>query len=233
MASWRLRWAGLFLLMNAAAASAGPSVFSGLKKQETPAPFPLQLVADAKRDAVRQVVERPTLTSRSQTENFNGKPEIYRFFLDRPDRACVAWRRLGAKCVSIQSRGNQLFSWADDNAGEVVWETIVRQPGVQVWFAEGKVKPSPVMPLVPVKVVVVMRYKEYVTSEGVAAITHQTEMFIQTDSKAAALVTKMMGPGAQRMAEQGLGQFQFFFAGLCHYLDRHPDQIPNLTREER
>ena len=34
------------------------------------------------------------------------------------------------------------------------------------------------------------------------------------------------------MAEQGLGQLEFFFSALSSYVDRHPDQVDALFRPE-
>ena len=235
MAFRPLGWTGLAWLLLTVTGSAGPSVFSSLKKQEAPAelPIPVQLVADGQREAVRGVLEKPTLSARSQPESFRGKAEVYRYFLDNPDRAVTAWRRLEAKCVTIQPLGNQKFAWNDDNGSEVVWQTVIRQGDLRVWYAEGKVKASPVLPLIPVKVVMVIRHGEVLTNEGTPVLHQQTEMYIHTDSKTAALMTKMMGPTAQRTAEQGLGQFQFFFSGLCQYLNRHPERLEQLVREEQ
>jgi hypothetical protein len=227
-------WTALAWLLTTLSATAGPSVFSSFKRSETPTepPIPMQLVAPGQRDVVKQILEKPTLSAKSQAEVFPGKAEVYRYFLDNPDRAVVAWRRLRAKCIDIQARGNQQFSSSDDNGNEVTWQTVVREKDLRVWYAEGKVKASPVLPLVPVKVVVVIRHGEVQTPDGTPFLNQQTEIYVHTDSKTAALVTKMMGPSAQRMAEQGLGQFQFFFSGLCQYLDRHPDRLEPLVRRE-
>ncbi len=223
----------LLLLAGLAGQASAQSVFSLKKTEATPQlpAIPLQNVAPAKREAVRQILEKPTLSARSQPESFPASAETYRYFLDNPDRAVVSWRRLGAKCVTIQARGNQQFSWVDDNGSEVVWQTVLSKPDMRVWFAEGKVKPGPMLPTVPVKVVVVLRYSEIVMPDGQAGLQHQTDMAIHTDSKTALVVTKMLGPSAQRMAEQGLGQFQFFFGGLSYYLQRNPDQAAVLLRE--
>ena len=230
-------FASVALLLVAALAgqASAQSVFSLKKTEATPqiAPIPLQNVAPAKRDAVRQILDKPTLAARSQPESFPASVETYRYFLDNPDRAVVAWRRLGAKCVTIQARGNQQFSWVDDNGSEVVWQTVLSQPDMRVWFAEGKVKPGPMLPTVPVKVVVVLRCSEVVMPNGQQALQLQTDMAIHTDSKTALVVTKMLGPSAQRMAEQGMGQFQFFFGGLSHYLQRNPEHAAVLLRDEQ
>src|SRR6266404_1917396 len=110
---------GLLLLAPWAGQASAQSVFS-LKKAEPGPAIPLQLVAAGQRESVRQILDKPTLSARSQAESFPAKAETYRYFLDHPDRAVIVWRRLGAKCVTIQARGNQQFSWADENGSEVV-----------------------------------------------------------------------------------------------------------------
>jgi hypothetical protein len=220
------------LFASAAVQASGPTIF-GAKKQEPAVTIPLQSVNATQREAVRQILEKPTLSARSQAETFPAKVDAYRYFLDHPERAVTAWRRLQAKCVSIQAHGNQQFSWADENGSEVTWQTVLSQPDLRVWYAEGKVKPGPLLPLVPVKVVVVLRYTEILLPDGKVGLQHQTDMAIHTDSKTALVVTKMLGPSAQRMAEQGLGQFQFFFGGLSFYLSRYPEQAAALMRDEQ
>jgi hypothetical protein len=55
-------------------------------------------------------------------------------------------------------------------------------------------------------------------------MNHHAEAFLQTDSKAAILVMKMLGSSAPRLAHEGVSQLQLFFAGLSWYLDRHPER---------
>lgn len=227
----RLMTAGVAWLVAAAALWAGgPSLG---KRADVALALPYASLPAAHRDAVQGICEKPTLVAKSQGEDFQGKPEVYRFFLDRPDLAVTAWRRLGAKCVSINPAGNQQFRWTDENGGDVVWQTVLRTDSMRVWYAEGKVKPSAVMPLVPVKVVVVVRHGQRVTSEGTPMLHQNTEMYVHTDNKTAAAVAKMLGPTTQRVAEQGLGQFQFFFSGLCQYLHRNPNHLAVLIRDEQ
>ena len=178
------------------------------------------------------LVEKPTAFARGPAETFACSPEQYFWMLDNPDRVVTAWRRLGAKCVPITRRAPGRFGYADDQGSDVSWETIHQSPGVRIWYAEGKVKPGVGLPLVSVKALVVLRHKEGKTAEGTTFVQHQAEMVIHTDSKAAVAVTKMMGQSATKLAEQGLGQLQMFFAALSSYIDRHPDQADTLFRVE-
>ena len=57
------------------------------------------------------------------------------------------------------------------------------------------------------------------------------DVYVQTDSKAAALVTRLLGPAAPRMAEQGATQLLMFFSSMAKYLDERrqvPTRCPTL-----
>lgn len=229
----KARWLGLTWAWLLAEVCWASGATLPAPSKTTPAPAPAVLldgIAAPRRDTVRDVVEKANLWARGPGETFACNPEHYYWFLDHPDRAVTAWRRLGARCVSIAPRGQDSFAWSDDNGSEVVWETVQRTLGQRVWFAEGKVKPGPLLPAIPVKVVVVLRHNEAKGNDGATVIRHQSDLYIHTDSKSAALVTKMLGTSAQKMAEQGLGQLQLFFAGLSWYLEQHPDQTNVLLK---
>lgn len=192
---------------------------------------PLHEIPVGRREMVKNVVEKATLYAKGPSESFFCRPEQYYWFLDHPDRAVTTWRRLGATCVTIAPRGPNLFGWTDDQGSEVNWVTVFRGPYQRVWFAEGKVKPAPLMPMVPVKAVVVINHSEGRSPAGSMVLHHQSEIYLHTDSKSAAVVTKMFGTSATKVAEQGLGQLQLFFSGVSWYLDRHPDKAEDLLKE--
>ncbi len=226
---WRLGW--LIVLVQALWVNAATSVVSTQKKDvPSPRSVPLDKIDERYRGAVREVLDKPILSGRGPAETFFCQPQQYTWFLDHPDRAVIAWRRLGAKCVSIVARGDGKFGWSDETGSEVVWETVYKGPGLRIWFADGKVRPGPMLPLVPVKAVVVLRHNDSKTADGALVMFHQSDVFVHTDSKTAAMMTRMLGPTANRVAEGGLGQLQLFFSGLSWYLDRHPDQAEALLK---
>ncbi len=221
--------AGLFVLLGAAWASAA-TLPTTAKTGPRLGPRTLPMV---QRADVRQVLEKPILSAQGPVETFVGSPDHYQLFLDHPDRGVIAWRRLGAQCVSITECGEGQFSWNDDFGSSVVWETVYKSPSQRVWYAQGKVRPGPLLPLVPLRVVVVLNHQEVGSREGGALMKHQAEVFLGTDSKTAAVITRLAGNSAQRIAEQGLGQLQLFFSGLSWYLHRHPEEAEKLLRQEK
>jgi hypothetical protein len=223
--------AGLVLLYTATSLPAGGLLF---KKHAPLVPpdttLPLDAMQDADRAVARSVLEKPTLAARGPSETFVCRPDQYYWFLDHPDRAVAAWKRLGAKCVNISARDDGQFAWSDEHGGDLVWRTLHRSTGIHIWFAEGKVRPAAALPLVPLKALLVMHYGEAKNAEGKTVIEHHADLFLLTDSKTAATFTKMMGQSAPRIAEQGLGQLQMFFSGLSWYLQRHPEQVDVLLK---
>jgi hypothetical protein len=193
-----------------------------------PAPVPLDALPPALRESVARVVQKPTLSAHGPAEEFRGG--LYDWLLDHPDRAAVAWRRLGVPCVPITDRGQGRFGWADGQGSELTWLTAWSGPGVRVWYAEGVAKPGPLLPVMPVRAVAVLRHSRRRDADGRLLVAHEVDVYLQTDSKAAALVTRLLGPAAPRLAEQGATQLLLFFSALARHLDEHPDQVTALLK---
>jgi hypothetical protein len=179
---------------------------------------------------VKEVLTRPTIIARGPVETFTCQPNVYHYFLENPERAVCVWRKLGAKVIDIENRGNGRYGWSDRRGSEVGWDTIYRDERQRVWYAEGKVKPGALLPMVPFQVVVLMRYTEGPEVTSRKTMKHQAEVVVRTDSRAAATVARMMGASAPRLAEQYVGQFEMFFSVVAWYLDQHPDKAEELLR---
>lgn len=183
----------------------------------------LKQLAPEIRDGVRLTIEHPILTVHGPTEVFCGNLAIYRWLLDHPDRAVRMWRCLGARCMEITDRGNGRFGWDEVDGSDIQWQTIRREPALHIWYAEGNGKASSFLPSIHVRAVAVLRFKEICNVEGQTFIQHQADLYVQTDSKAAALIAKLLGPSAPQLARQSTCQLELFFSALVWYLDQHLD----------
>jgi hypothetical protein len=203
-----------------------------MDKAKAAAFVPLAEVPEKFRDGVKTALEKTTLFTQGPSESFPCSPHVYYWLLDHPDRGVVAWRRLGAQCVMISDRGAGRFGWSDEHGSDLNWETVYQSNDRHIWYAEGKVRPAPLLPLVPVKCVVCLRYGEQDGPNGTKLIQHQADMYLYTDSLGATLAAKLLGPAAPRMAEQCVAQMQMFFGGMAWYLYRYPDRAPGLLAVE-
>jgi hypothetical protein len=202
---------------------------ASIRPAPVPSEVPLEEVPPRLRTQVRHVIERPTLSGVGPSEEFPGKLTVYQWLLDHPDRTARAWRQLGAPCLDITQRCGGRFGWADTHGSDVVWETIYRSPSKHIWYAEGTVRPGPLFPSMPVRAVMVMHHEERADSLGRTMIQHHTDLFVQTDSKAASLAVRLLGSSVPRLTEQCLGQFQMFFSAMANYLHRHPEKGEGLV----
>jgi hypothetical protein len=198
------------------------------KAKTAAASVPLHLVPERFREGVKTAVEKTSMFSQGPVETFACEPPFYYWLLEHPDRCVGAWRKLGAQCVMISDRGNGRFGWTDEHGSDLQWEAVYHCGDRHIWYAEGKVRPATLLPLVPVKAVVVLHYRELDGPNGAKAIQHQADMFLHTDGVGAALATKIVGAAAPQMAEQCVAQMQTFFAGLAWYANKYPDRAPGL-----
>ncbi len=186
------------------------------------------VVAADYREAVLSVVKKPTVSTRSASDSVVCDPKLYEWMLDHPDRVSLAWQRLKVPCVAISDQGNGRFGWTDEDGSAISWQPVGRFPDGVIWYATGKVKPGAVAPVVPVKAVIILTYPKRQLANGDTAISPVVQGYLQTDSRAASAVMRMLGPTTPKLAEQAAEQLLFFFAGIGRYAYTHPEKTQDL-----
>lgn len=180
------------------------------------------------RDAVSRVVSKPTITATGTNGDVSCTAEQYAWLLENPDRVALAWKRLRVPCVDITGLGNNTFVWTDENGSEVSWQTVGRLGDGLIWYATGKVKPTAVLPTVPVKAVAVVTRQVGTNARGETVVQPRAQVYILTESRAANVILRMLGPTAPKLAEEGAEQLLFFFNGIGNHLSRNPEQSEAL-----
>ena len=124
--------------------------------------------------------------------------------------------------------GNGKFGWTDENGSEIVWQTVGTFSDGRVWYATGKVKAGPAAPAIPVQSVVIVTHKRRIEKDGVALFAPIVEAYMHSDSKAANLVLRILGPTVPNVAEQAAGQLLDFFSGIAMYVQKNPGKADEL-----
>jgi hypothetical protein len=230
--SHRAVWAGLAVWAAWLAGTPAPAQTPHEPAPLATAPLPLDELPPAARARLSAVLDQPTLRSHGRVETFTCQPAAYEWLLDHPDLAVRLWRLLGAKCSDILPEGGDSFIWKE-GPSHVHWDTVLKRPGLRIWYAEGEVRPGLLLPAFPVKAVAVLRYTEGQISEGRPSLRHQVVLTLHTDSHAVALAARILGASAPRAGEQMVGQIEMFYAALAWYLDQHPRHAEALLTQLR
>jgi len=195
-------------------------------------PVKLETIPAASREQINRVMQAPSLTAIATAEEFCTTNEMYLWLLDHPDRVSLAWQRMKVAAIDITPHADGKFTWKDEGGSVLNWRTVGQSNEGRIWYAEGKVNAGAVLPLIPVKAVAVLRHGRKVDIDGDPVLCQQVEVFVQTDSKIASTVMKMLGPTAPRLAQEGSEQLLLFFSGIARYVDRHPAKAPALLAEK-
>jgi hypothetical protein len=188
----------------------------------------LDVVRPEFQEGVLKCVRHPTVTTKSGGDEIVCTVAVYEWLYDHPDRVALAWQRLKVPTVAITDLGNGKFGWSDENGSEVVWQTVGTFPDGRVWFASGKVKPSPLAPFVPIQATFIVSHPRKAEKDGVAVFAPAVQVYVHSDSKAANLALKIVGPTAPRLAEEAATQLLDFFGGIATVVQQNPTKAEML-----
>jgi hypothetical protein len=188
----------------------------------------LDVVRPEFREAVAKCVAKPTISTRAVGEEVICTVAVYEWLYDHPDRVALAWQRLKVPAVTITDRGVGKFAWTDENGSEVVWQTVGTFPDGRVWYATGKVKAATAAPAISVQGVVVVTHTRKAEKDGVALFAPTVQAYMHSDSKAANLVLRVLGPSVPNVAEQAAGELLDFFGGIATYVQKNPGKADAL-----
>lgn len=191
------------------------------------------VIAAEYREAVAGVVKSPTISTKATAPDVICTISMYEWLFDHPDRVSLAWQRLKVPAVPITDLGNGRFVWSDEHGSQVTWRVVGTFKDGLVWYATGKVKPALAAPGVPVKAVAVLTRSQKAAKDGVAAFSTTVQVYIHSDSRAAALAVRLLGSAGPKVAEQGAEQFLEFFNGIAEYVQKHPGKAESLLAAKK
>lgn len=209
---------GLLVLGGVGRLVAAPPLFPTAPAGPVLNAIPVDTMPADVRDKARGVLDGASLSARGVAESFHAAPDVYRWLLDNPQIGIKLWRQLGATVSDVVEKAPGQYLWKDGQGSEVLWRTAARAPGLHVWYAEGKIKASALLPASSFRALVALHYTLGKDADGKDAVRHQVHFHLRCDGRAMALAARILGNSAPRLAEQYLGQLQMFYGGLSWYL---------------
>ena len=104
---------------------------------------------------------------------------------------------------------------------------LANAEGLKIWYAQGQGKGGALLPVVPIKALIVHQYRR---NQRENSVLHQTTVYAVTDSKGMALITRALGPSIPMLARKSVMQMQMFFGALAWYLEKNPDRAESMFK---
>ncbi len=218
-----LRFSVAILCLVAAAPVALSEDETQLARSVSVAQIPLEKIPAAQRDKISDLLKNAGLFSRGRVTSFPCRPGVYKWLLDHPEWGFRAWRALGAQCAVVEQKEDGWFVGVDAQGSELRWQSVLDEPGRQIWYIEGAGRLAPWTPQVTLRALLVLHYKEVVGLDGRTGIRHRAELFAQFEEKSIAWLAKLTGVTADSAASKAIDQVELFFSGMAWYASEHPD----------
>jgi hypothetical protein len=201
---------------------------------KAPAKSVLDFVQERYRDTVSSIMKSPTISTKGTDDEFLAHPKIYDWLIEHPDRTSLAWQRLKVPCVEIEDLGKGVFKWTDENGSELTWQTVGRFDHGVIWYASGRIKAGTLIPSAPIKAVAILQSPRSVADQsGLSTFKPTVHLYLQSDSRVANMVLKIIGPSAPQIAQQGAEQLLYFFSGVARQIAKKPEQVETLLAPKK
>ncbi len=188
-------------------------------RQTSAGQVPVEKLAEPLRGKVNFVLQKGQLFQKGKSEAFPCTPEVYRWFLDSPDAALFAWKKLGATKASIHKQPDGCFLGSDGMGGELRWQQICSGPRSRIWYAEGSGRMGPLLPTMTIRAVVLLTFQEVQGVDGRPGIKHRLELFAHHDTTP--LFSRITGLTAEAAGKKAMEQMELFFSGMAWYTSEH------------
>jgi hypothetical protein len=183
----------------------------------------------AERARLSEVTERASVSTRSGSDTFRVRRDLFEYLLDHPGLASHIIQALQINRFRIWREPDGL--WLDDRAGSLVtFQTVYAAPGSRVFFMQGRYQPA-VLPAIYGRVVAVLEYTVAPADQGKSLITPAMATFVRIDNAVygvlARLFTAVIAPRATRVTSRIVVDI----AKTARVIDSDPDAVDAALRD--
>ncbi len=218
-----------------AAESVGAST-SDEARAEARRSVPLAKVDPAYRQAVSDVLSKPTLFRRLPTNVIDCHPDLFTFLAQNPEALVEIWRHLGVSQCKLTRVDDRTFD-ISDGAGTtgkliVVEQTCERDAQNRiVMFAEGSYDGKPFQRPISANCVLVLTSGSMEETNGRRFVASRLDSFIKLDRMSLELVAKAVHPFVGQTADRNFADTLSFVSTFSYTAEHRPQSIEKLAFE--
>jgi hypothetical protein len=220
-----------------AAEPAGAST-SEEAKAEARRSVPLAKIDPAYRQAVRAVLDDPSLFRRLPTNIVDCHPDLFTFLAQNPEVLVEIWRHLGVSQVRLTRIDERTFDIADGagTTGKLVVVEQTCEPDAQnriVMFAQGSYDGKPFQKPVSADCVLVLTSGSMRETNGRRYVASRLDTFVKLDRISLELVAKAVHPFVGQTADRNFADTLSFVSNFSYTAENRPEAIEQIAVEAK
>ena len=229
----------LSLLAGAASLqAAGPvgASTSDEAKADARRSVPLAKVDPEYRQAVRNVLDDPSLFRRLPTNIVDCDPNLFTFLARNPEVLVEIWRHLDVSQVKLTRIDERTFDIADGagTTGKLVVVEQTCEPDAQnriVMFAQGSYDGKPFQRPVSAECVLVLTSGSMQETNGRRYVASRLDSFVKLDRMSLELVAKAVHPFVGQTADRNFADTLSFVSTFSFTAENRPESIEKIAVE--
>jgi len=198
---------------------------------EAVAALPLTRMTAAARTKTNDVVRDHSLYRQLPTEMLHCDPELYLFFVNRPETVVNIWEVLRISDVRLRQTGANSYR-GDDGRGTVTdFEFLYRSQDKHVIYGEGNYEGPLLGRRVRGTCILFLRTR-YLRDESQAYyISHQLDAFVKLESLGAEVMARTLQRTFGQVADRNFSEVSQFVANLSRKTKEEPEWALRMARE--
>ncbi len=207
-----------------------PGTSSTAVKKQSMAEIPLDRLKPETLAKAQSILKNTSLYRRLPTIAFEVDPNVYAYFLRRPDMAVASWRAMGISKLTLdhQSPDKYVADAKDGSKGTV--EVIYSTPEDTLIACDGAFKSPLVTKPIVARSLMRLQTKFDTDQDGKLVATHSGDVYVEFPSQTVETVAKIISPISYSIADRNFKQLTFFAHLMTVAMERQPGWVEAVAQ---
>ena len=212
----------------ARAASPEPSSANAMRDAAIQS-IPFNELTDETQAKLWNVISKSTLHRRMPVQTIDCDPDLYLFFVRKPEVVVNMWQLMGISTMSMKRTGAYTLDALDGSGTQSKVELIYGTPETHVMYGEGVYEGPLLKRRINGRCVMVLKSGYQKTPLQRTNISSQLDVFLYLDNVGADLVAKTLQPVLGKTADQNFVETAGFVSRVSLAIEKNSSGVPRLA----
>ena len=217
------------VLTTAAASAASPEPAVRDARDAAIQSIPFHELTDETQAKLWNVISKSTLHRRLPIQTIDCDPDLYLFFVRKPEVVVNMWQLMGISTLTMKRTGAYTMDALDGSGTQSKVELIYGTPETHVLYGEGVYEGPLFKRQLSGRCVMVLKSDYNKTPLQRTNISSQMDVFLTLDNVGADLMAKTLQPVLGKTADQNFAETAGFVSRVSHAIEKNSSGVPRLA----